>query len=188
MKLTKERKIILSIGIILLLIGIAYRYSAYLPSLENSDEEIALKTRRLAKYRYLISEKERISDNNKKLERERANIQKILLNGETESLAAVDIQNILNEISKRSGASFDNIKNMKSEQEKDSYFTIIPLKFSAKGSIGHLTDAIYQIENSEKLLKIREARIYLPNQNKLDILNGEFTVIGYMQTRREDAL
>ena len=181
MELTKERKIILVIGAAVLIIGALYRYSGNESVVQVSGNETEIKERQVAKYRHLIANKDSYIKQKQQLTGIRELFRERLLNGNTPVLAAVDIQNTLNEISRISGVAIDNIKVMKAETNKDGIFTNIPLQFNAAGSVRALKNMLEMIESSPKLLFIREARIYLPNTNKFDQLKGSFTVVGLME-------
>ncbi len=100
--MNKERKYILIGGAILLLIGAIYRFFPEIEAFQPSGEEIVLKQKKLIKYRQTVEERSQTDAKlialNRSLERSEAG----LLNGETPALAAVDIQNILNQIASKS--------------------------------------------------------------------------------------
>ncbi len=91
LKLSKERKIILIAGGLLLLIGVVYRFSGDIPWPFGNDEVISLEARKIGKYRAMVGQKDRLE---KLLRKNRVNLERaeqMLLSGDTAALAAATL-------------------------------------------------------------------------------------------------
>ena len=54
LKIGKERKILLIVGAILLLLGVVYRFFPFWESIDSLEDEIALTRKKLEKYRSMV--------------------------------------------------------------------------------------------------------------------------------------
>jgi general secretion pathway protein M len=185
--MTKERTIILIIGIIVLTIGGAYRFNQEIKNIFIENDEIPIKMKRVGKYQKMISDKQLIHEKHQKLSNVCKKARNRLLRGNTKALAAVEIQNLLNKIADRSEVKIASMKVLKSKIEQGNSFLKIILKFKATGSIRGFKNMMYQIEFAKKIFTIQEARLYLPNVNNLGKLTGDFTVVGYMEPGLKNA-
>ena len=86
---------------------------------------------------------------------------KVLLVSAKPSLAASELQAILEGIIKKARATITNIRN-NSPIEKEAFYQI-PIEITVESTLRELKDIIYQIENSDKLWIVRDVNISLVN-------------------------
>ncbi|MCP4681064.1 MAG: hypothetical protein GY864_01860 [Desulfobacterales bacterium] len=186
-KIDKKKKYILIIGTVLLLFGLIYRIFPLIRGLDPGDEEIILKQRQLVKYRRMIEQK---GDSEKKV----ANLNKVLgrmesglLSGKTPSLAAADIQNILNKIVSKSGVTLKTVKVLKAEISEEIDYISIPVQFSINANIRQVKEILYGIENSRKYLETREIKVSTSRRRRGNTTNirSDITVVGLMKPFEE---
>ncbi len=184
----KRRRYLLIGGAVLLLFGLAFWVFPYLEGIQGGDTDVAAQKKRIAKYRQTVKGRGELEamlvSLNKSLERGEAG----LLTGKTAALAAVDIQNTLNEIVIGSGLEIKSVQVMKSpnqKQDADLYISI-PVQFTVSATIRQLKDILYKIEASPKFfLTVERIGISVsgaagPGQMRCDI-----TVSGIMKNVKE---
>ncbi len=179
--MNKERKYILIIGVIVLLAGAVYRFFPETGALFSGREEISLKEKKLARYREKVQEKESLEAARRSLQAELNLLESGLLSGGTPALAAVEIQNIVNEIAARGDAEIQSMQILPSRSVKDSPYVPVPVQVILSGSIRQLKEILYNIENAPKILKISSIRIRPQQRRQSDGVQSEFTVEGFMK-------
>ncbi len=179
--LTRERKYILIGGAILLFFGLVYWAFPFFQGIFEGGAQIAAKEKQLAKYQRAIGEgeelKARLADLTAALERGESGF----LKGRTPSLAAVDMQNILNAITAKSDVEIKSKRVLKAEKQDDAKYLSIPVKFSIVPTVRQLKEILYGIETSDKDLMVREIRITVPRRKGKEQLRVDITVAGFMK-------
>ncbi|MDM8522736.1 type II secretion system protein GspM [Desulfococcaceae bacterium HSG8] len=196
--MTKERKYILIGGAILLLIGAIYRFGpADFDGFHPLGEEISLKERKLVKYRQMVQERNELDGKLIALNRSLERAETGLLTGETPSLAAVDIQNILNEIGSRSEVEITSMRVLApknhlardkgvTEESPAGQYTGIPVQISIVSTIRQLKELLYGIETSSKFLRVTEMKVRARDRQVKKIYST-FTVEGFMKKREDNS-
>ena len=182
LKISKEKKILLTVGAILLLIGVVYRFFPFWESIESLEDEIALTRKKLEKYRSMVPERneleKRLINYNRIIERAEGG----LLEGETPALAAVDIQNILNEITGKSELEVLTMRVLKAESEEEDLYTTIPVQITIRCTVRQLKEVVYQVESASKLLRISDFRVRVVRGKKEEgEVQATLTVEGFME-------
>jgi uncharacterized small protein (DUF1192 family) len=146
----KRRRYLLIAGAVLLLFGLAFWLFPYFEGSQGGETDIAAQRKRVAKYRQTVKGRgeldARLASLNKSIERAEAG----LLTGKTAALAAVDIQNILNEITIGSGVEIKSLQILKSPQKDTEQYITVPVQFAVSPTIRQLKDILYKIEASPK--------------------------------------
>lgn len=180
-KIDKEKKYILIAGAALLFFGLAYRLFPFFQGIQSSGAEIAVKERQLAKYRQAVKERNdietRLVSINRSLERSEAG----LLTGKTAALAAVDIQNILNEIASGSKVEIKSVRVLKSKELNEGYYISIPVRFTVNSTVRQLKEILYRIEASPKLLTVEKIRISVVRRKNSRQVRSDITISGFMK-------
>jgi hypothetical protein len=183
--MNKERKYILIGGALLLLIGAVYRFFPEIEAFQPSGEEIVLKQKKLIKYRQTVEERSQTDAKlialNRSLERSEAG----LLNGETPALAAVDIQNILNQIAGKSKVEVKAMRVLEPAEPEDgppikAQFLRIPVQITVNSTIRQFKEILYGIETSSKLLRITEMKITAGRSKPAEQIYSSLVVEGFM--------
>ena len=181
-ELNRERKIILIVGAILLILGAIYRFSPGIISAVSASDEIEMKKNHLAKYLRIAAQRDRSVDENVYFKRTLNQMESRLLKGKTPTLAAVEIQDILNGIGQLGNVNFMSMQVMKPEEGEDSEYIRLPVRFSMNADIVQLKDIIYQIEASSKLLVISELDAKVARSRDGYLIRSTITVEGVMRT------
>jgi len=182
----KRRRYLLMAGAILLLVGFAYWSFPFLEGVQGGGTDIAAQNKRVAKYRQAIKGRgeleARIVSLNKSLTRAEAG----LLTGKTAALAAVDIQNILNEIALGSGVEIKSVQILKSPKQDSDLYVTIPVQFTVNVTIRQLKDILYKIETSPKFfLTVEKIGISVLAVQGLGQVRCDVTVSGIMKNLKE---
>ncbi len=179
--LTRERKYILIGGAILLFFGLMYRALPLFQGVYDGGAQITAKEKQLAKYQRAIEDgkelKKRLAALTSALKRGESGF----LTGKTPSLAAVDMQNILNAITAKSGVEIKSMRVLKAAKQDDTKYLSIPVKFSIVPTVGQMKEILYGIETSGKYLTVRKIRITVPRRKGREQLRVDMTVAGFMK-------
>jgi hypothetical protein len=146
----KRRRSILIAGTVLLLFGLAYRFVPYFEGVQGGETEIAAQKKRIAKYRQTVKGRGELEASLATLNKSLEQAEAVLLTGKTEALAAVDVQNVLNEIALGSGVEIKSVQVLKSPQKDSDQYVSVPVQFSVNATIRQLKDILYKIEASPK--------------------------------------
>ncbi len=167
---------------ILLLAGLIYRFMPLLQNLVPSQEEIELRERTLIKYEKMVRAGKQLDGQLASLEDVLSQLESKLLEGRTPSLAAVDIQKILNDIAQKSNVEIKSVKVLKPEDLDKKGYLSIPVTFYMIVSVRQFKDMLYSIENSKKLLSVISVEASFYTRRSSDI-RCNITVAGYMRQK-----
>lgn len=189
LRLSKERKYILIAGGVLLFIGLLYRGIPFFLDIFSGSEEIAVKTRKLIKYRQAVQVRNKLEETLRSLNRTLVRAESRLLVGDTPALCAVDIQNILNEIANRTKVEIKTMLVLKPKHKKEVKYMSIPVKISISSTIEQLKETLYRIASSPKIMKVKDIQIRTGRRNKdrVEQIDSTITVEGFMKERDPSA-
>lgn len=179
--MTKERKYILIVGLILLIFGVMYRFYPSDLGLINRTSDHSLKEKKIFKYSEILGQKTDVEKHLKKLEQMAEKTNALFLKGDTSSLAAVNIQNILNQTANKVGLSISRIDIGKENKLEEKGVIGIPVSLRIVSTTKQLRDMIYHIESSKKMLRIIEINSNVLRQRKPEQINSKITVEGYIR-------
>jgi Tfp pilus assembly protein PilO len=179
-RLDKQKKILLVIGAVILFIAVVYRFFPFFENIESLEDEISLKEKNIIKYRQMVQERNDLEVKLDSLNRIIENAESGLLEGKTPALAAVDVQNILKEITDKSDMEVLTMRVMRPEDKEEEIYVIIPVQITIRCSVRQLKEVIYQIESSSKLLKISECRVRVIRGRVEGQVQATLTVQGFM--------
>jgi len=179
--MTKERKYLFLCGAVLLLAGLVYRFYPSDAGLTGSRESLALKQRKIIKYSSVVQQKGSLEKHLKKLSKIVAASSQQFLRGSTPALAAVDIQNILNQIADRVEISIPRIDIKKEVSIKGESIISIPVSFNIVSTTGQLKDMIYYIESSEKLLRVVDIKSDVLKKQYPEQIKSTITIEGFIR-------
>jgi Tfp pilus assembly protein PilO len=182
----KRRRTHLIAGAVLLLFGFAFRFLPFFEGIQGGETEVAVQKKRVEKYRQRVKGRgaleASLASMTKSLERAEAG----LLTGKTEALAAVDIQNILNEIALGSGLEIRSVQVLKSQKKDSDLYITVPVQFSVSATIRQLKDILYKIEASPKFfLTVERIAISVAGYGGPGQLRVDITVSGVMKNVKE---
>jgi len=179
----KERVYILITGGMLIILGCIYRFYPLIDSFNYSNDEINIREAKILKYRQIASERDSIENRFNHLNREIERVGKVLLNGTTPALAAVDLQNMINDIAKRSGVEISTMRVLTAEKLDHDDYLKIPVEFSLESNVRQIKEMLYQIESSSKFLAIGKASLRSNNRNDFQTMNTTLVVYGIMEKK-----
>ena len=173
-------------GGVLLLCGFAFWLFPFFEGIQGSETDIAAQKKRAGKYLQTVKGRgeieARLVSLNKALERAEAG----LLTGRTAALAAVDIQNVLNEIAMGSGLEMRSVQVPKPQPKDTEQYVSVPVAFTVSASIRQLKDILYKIEASPKFfLTVERIGISVAGAGDPGKIRCEITVSGIMRNVKE---
>lgn len=179
--LTRERLYILIGGAVLLLFGMVYRFYPDFGNSFSFERDIDMKAKQLAKYQQLKEERDSLENNLSVLVEQLKMAEAGLLEGETPAIAAVDIQNTLNEIAGKNEIEIRSMQVMRPEGQKEGAYLAIPVQVSIEANARGLKNVLYGIKTSSKTLRVSDLKIRAVRQKRSDRIQATFTVTGYMK-------
>jgi hypothetical protein len=182
----KRRRHLLMAGAVLLLFGLAFWLFPFFEGIQSGQTDIAAQKKRIAKYRQTVQGRgeleARLASLNKSLERAEAGF----LTGKTAALAAVDIQNILNEIALGSGVDIKSTQVLSSQKRDSDPYISVPVQFTVIATIRQLKDILYKIEASPKFfLTVERIGISVAGAGSPRQIRCDITVSGIMKNVKE---
>lgn len=184
----RRRRYLLIIGGVLLLFGLVFSLFPYFELIKSGETDIAVQKKRVAKYRQTVKARgeleARLASLSKSLERAEAG----LLTGKTAALAAVDIQNVLNEIAIGSGMEIKSLQVLKSQNQKqdaESHYIGVPVQFIVSATIRQLKDILYKIEASKFFLTVERIGISVVGAGGPGQIRCDITISGIMKNVKE---
>lgn len=179
----KTRQFLLIAVAVVLFIGVAVRYGLFFPGLPGSSAEIEHKEKRVAKYHQLVQRKEVIQQKLIGLGKEVARAENGLLNGKTQALAAVDLQNRLTGIADGSQVTIESqrvLKPPKQGTDEEPLYVQIPVQVTMTLTTRQLQQVLYGIADSPVFLKVTDASIKVKRAEE-GTLHATLTVSGLMK-------
>jgi hypothetical protein len=178
----RKKYLVLAAGILLAAV-LVFRIIPFCFQILPDENEIALKEATLLKYRKMAQEEIVLKKKIKFLKRAVERAEFGLLSGKTPSLAAVEIQNILNEIAARSDVEISRVQVLKVEDLNKGAYIFIPVRFTINLSVAQLKKMLYQIEKASKYLAIRNLNISVLRGKKSQQIRSDITVAGVMKKK-----
>jgi len=177
--LTRERKYILIGGAILLFLGLVYKTLPLFHGIFDGSAQIAAKEKQIARYQRSIEEGKELKTRLVALTSALEQGESGLLTGRTPSLAAVDMQNILNTITQKSGMEIQSVRVLKATKQEGAKYLSIPVTFSIVLTTRQLKEILYRIETFDKYLTVHEITIDAPLGKGREQLRVNMTVNGF---------
>lgn len=179
--LNKERKRIIIAGSILLVLGLIYRFAGNFGDMGSTGEDIALKRKKVIKYQQQVQLRNGVEAKRLVLTRVLERFEAGLLNGETPALAAVDIQNILNQLAAGSEVEIRSMQVLKPQTDEKIPYTSIPVRIKFTATIRQLKEMLYRIASSSKTLRVINMNSRLVNQRQPDQIHSTLTIEGFIR-------
>ncbi|MBI4378665.1 MAG: hypothetical protein HY578_06185 [Nitrospinae bacterium] len=183
MNISKREMMVLGIGIAAVFsMGI---YTFVIKPVHTSREKITTDIERkrdfIHRYKEIFKNKKIIDARVKELEGKGQQMASYLLSGDKPSLAAADLQNILQGAGGELGLTIDSVKVL--DLRKIDIFYQIPLEISLKTEARKLRDFIYRIENSAKFLTVPKLRMRVIKNNiqhEPEVIEARIETAGYI--------
>lgn len=181
MKVSDRDKKLIRIGAIALVVFCVLKFGLFplYDTFVGRRAEIAQKEKAREKYLKFLKKQADFQKSSRDRSREEALVQQGLLRGETTSLAAADIQKIVDEFAKQSKVTMQSVKVLDSDTKDD--FVVIPVQIVFSSDLTRLVTFIHGIETDRKLLTMPDLKIRVKNERKPQDISVTVTVAGYMK-------
>ena len=164
MNISKRDRKILTIGIVAVALFLVFTY-VISPFME-SEQDIRDRTQQLEmllqKYEKIIGQQKEIEKKLTQTKRQQGQLNNKLLKGSTPSLAAAEMQKMLEQISKKHDLELKSVKVKDAEKEGD--FLAIPLEIRLTTDLNRTRKFLSDLEKNQKYLIIPQLKISVKNQ------------------------
>ena len=164
MNISKRDRKFLTIGIVAVALFLVFTY-VISPFME-SEQDIRDRTQQLEmllqKYEKIIGQQTEIEKKLTQTKRQQGQLDKKLLKGSTPSLAAAEMQKMLEQISKKHDLELKSVKVKDAEKEGD--FLAIPLEIRLTTDLNSTRKFLSDLEKNQKYLIIPQLKISVKNQ------------------------
>ena len=164
MNISKRDRKFLTIGIVAVALFLVFTY-VISPFME-SEQDIRDRTQQLEmllqKYEKIIGQQKEIEKKLTQTKRQQGQLNNKLLKGSTPSLAAAEMQKMLEQISKKHDLELKSVKVKEAEKEGD--FLAIPLEIRLTTDLNRTRKFLSDLEKNQKYLIIPQLKISVKNQ------------------------
>ena len=157
--LKKRRKIIVAASALLALLVLIYLIDALHRNTLLFNEALNLKQDKLAKYRQKVLEKKVVERQLLNLQNTFKQAEAALLTRKTVSLAAAEIQQIVTNITNAAGAQIMTVRVLQPDRSGQDMYLAIPVEVTINSTMRQLTQLLYKLDSSAKLLRIAKLGI-----------------------------
>jgi Tfp pilus assembly protein PilO len=159
----RDRKILtIGIGAVVLFLVFTYVISPFIESENDIRERTQQREMLLQKYEKIISQRKETEKKLTQIKRQQGQLSKKLLKGSTPSLAAAEMQKMLEQISKKHNLELKSVKVKEAEEEGD--FLAIPLEIRLTTDLNRTRKFLADLEQNQKYLIIPKLKISVKNQ------------------------
>lgn len=164
MKIAKRDKKILMIGAlsVVLILIISYVMIPFIESEKEIRERTLQKEMVLQKYEKVMKQREEIERKLNQLKGRQSQLNRKLLKGSTHSLAAAEMQKVLEKLSKTHNLELKSVK-VKKEEERGEFF-VIPIEIRFVTDLHRTIKFLADLEKNSKYLTIPKLKISVKNQ------------------------
>ena len=159
LQLKNRRKIIVAGLALMALAAMFYLFSSLNRSTYRFNEALNLKQDKLGKYRQKVLEKKIMERELLSLQTTFKQAEAALLTGKTVSLAAAEIQQIVTNITNAAGAQIMTVRILQPDRSAKEMYLAIPVEVTINSTMRQLTQLLYKLDNSTKLLSIAKLGI-----------------------------
>ena len=159
LQLRKGRKIIVAGLALLVCLALIYLFNSLNLGKHIFNDELDLKQQKLANYRQKVLAKKGVEKELLSLQNVYKQAETALLTGKTQSLAAAEIQAIVTKITKAAGVQVMTVRILQPDRSGKEMYLAIPVEVTITSTIRELTQLLYKLDSSAKLLRIAKLRI-----------------------------
>ena len=159
LQLKKRRKIIVAGLALMALPAMIYLFNSLNRSTHRFNEAINLKQDMLGKYRQKVLGKKVVERELLSLQNTFKQAEAALLTGKTVSLAAAEIQQIVTNITNAAGAQIMTVRILQPDRSAKEMYLAIPVEVTINSTMRQLTQLLYKLDSSAKLLRIAKLGI-----------------------------
>lgn len=181
MKLNKREKISIGIAAGALLATAVYLFivTPLCQSYLDVKSEIVSRKKLVSHYQNLWEKRGAVEKKLATIERKIGNIHDLLLTEKSQSLAAAELQKMVEDLSGKTGVAISSSKVLGSR--KVETFEEITIQVNVKSPLENMMNFLYQIENARKYLNIDEISLRILQSKDLENMEGKIKVCGYIE-------
>jgi hypothetical protein len=170
------------------LIAIALALAAYIflvvPLVEakkKADQTIALNQRILLKYAEILQNRKTVEEGLAGTRKQREEIQKRLIQGETPQLGAAHLQDLVKRLAEKNNLGLRSFRNLDPKEVGSFRRISVQIEFNPLSSMQNLTQFLYELEHQEQELMISEMDILVFNPRMPNTIQGNLIISGLMK-------
>jgi hypothetical protein len=170
------------------LIAIALALAAYIflvvPLVEakkKADQTIALNQRILLKYAEILQNRKTVEEGLAGTQKQREEIQKRLIQGETPQLGAAHLQDLVKRLAEKNNLGLRSFRNLDPKEVGSFRRISVQIEFNPLSSMQNLTQFLYELEHQEQELMISEMDILVFNPRMPNTIQGNLIISGLMK-------
>jgi hypothetical protein len=170
------------------LIAIALALAAYIflvvPLVEakkKADQTIALNQRILLKYAEILQNRKTVEEGLAGTRKQREEIQKRLIQGETPQLGAAHLQDLVKRLAEKNNLGLRSFRNLDPKEVGSFRRISVQIEFNPLSSMQNLTQFFYELEHQEQELMISEMDILVFNPRMPNTIQGNLIISGLMK-------
>jgi hypothetical protein len=170
------------------LIAIALALAAYIflvvPLVEakkKADQTIALNQRILLKYAEILQNRKTVEEGLARTQKQREEIQKRLIQGETPQLGAAHLQDLVKRLAEKNNLGLRSFRNLDPKEVGSFRRISVQIEFNPLSSMQNLTQFLYELEHQEQELMISEMDILVFNPRMPNTIQGNLIISGLMK-------
>ncbi len=177
---SRDKKFLIAGGIaVFLFIVIRFGFFTFYDTYSEKKKEIAFMQETLERYKNFVEEEEHLQKRLTELTSESGRIDSNFLRGNTASLAASDLQRILDSVVLQSDVEVQSVRVMDPDNREE--YIEIPIQIIFIADLERLSRFIKGVEASQKLLTIPELRIRVRNIRKPEEILVTVQIAGIMK-------
>ena len=186
MNISKRDKRFLIIGALALLLFLVFNYviTPFIESEKNIREGTEQKEMTLQKFEKIITERPEVEKQLAQIKRKQSQLNAKLLTGSTPSLAAAEMQKMLEKISSTHDLELKSVKVQDAEKEGD--FLTIPLEIRLQTDLDRTRKFLADIEKNQKYLIVPTLKISVQNQREPKEVIVTMVVTGFFMKEGPD--
>ena len=182
MEMLSQRKILFGvIGAALLILVYTFGVVPLGEAKKKADEEIAIKGRVLKKYAEILQSRRAAEEGLEKTRKQREEVQKRLLPGETAQLGAASLQEIVKRLADKNNISLRSFRILEAKEASVYRKISLQIEVNPINSLRSLAQFLADIESQEKELMISEMDLLVFNPRMPSNVQGSLVISGLMK-------
>lgn len=167
----------------MLLLAAIYRFYPLIGPFFSGSDEIHVKQDIIERYQNVVGRDRQVDAEHARVSRMLSRAEAGLLAGATESLAAVEIQNIINTIAAANNIKIDTMQVMKTRDADGVGYAMIPVRFTFGSNILQLKEILHRVEIHDKMLIVSEINTGQTIRSRSGEIRSTITVEGVMKKK-----
>ena len=171
-------------GLIAIALGLAAYIFLVVPLVEakkKADQTIALNQRILLKYAEILQTRKTVEEGLAGTQKQREEIQKRLIQGETPQLGAAHLQDLVKRLAEKNNLGLRSFRNLDPKEVGSFRRISVQIEFNPLSSMQNLTQFLYELEHQEQELMISEMDILVFNPRTPNTIQGNLIISGLMK-------